>query len=497
MVKIGFSEKNIAQLDILIVPVLLSGKSSGKLPVEIAKKLSQRISDKEFTGKSGETVSEFLDGINLPLKVLFVGLGELNKLTPEKAKVAGAQTKEALPNPKNKIIGLITDKKILSDELFAKFVEGLLLKNYVDNRYKTGENKTELDNQIFNRLVIVGDVKPSLKTVLIRLNKLIEAIFLTRDLVSTPSADMKPHDLADVAEKLAKQYKNLQVKILNRVAIEKAGLKLLSAVNRGSHHEARLIIMKLNPDRREKPIILIGKGITFDSGGYNLKPSTGMETMHTDMAGAAAVIGAIKALAELNCKKPVIGIIPATENLVSGNSYKPADIIKSYNGLTVEIANTDAEGRLILADAIAYSAQFKPQAIIDLATLTGACIVALGERYAGLFSDDEKLVEKIKTASAVSGDKVWQLPLDEGFKESVKSKVADIANLAKKLDRLAGASTGAAFLSYFVPDKTPWAHLDIAGPSYQTHELEPWNPAASPATGFGVALLVEIIQNYL
>ncbi|MBU1092601.1 leucyl aminopeptidase [Patescibacteria group bacterium] len=496
MIKFTITPK-IQPVDVLIIPIPADKRYLPSIIPEIKPLLANTQDD--FNAKFGEIHLESLGLDQLPIKILLVGLGDPAILTIDKMKTLGAKTKDTLLTPATKKIGILFDDKIISLELFLKFIEGMSLKNYLDLRYKNKEETTILAKQSLNELLIINPKKNDLKKPLDQLNKMIDATFLVRNLVTTPSADLKPHDLAKVASNLAKQYTNLQVNVLNKADITKAGLNLLLAVNRGSHHEARLIIMKLNMQRGKNPIVLVGKGITFDSGGYNLKPSAGgyLEIMHTDMAGAATVIGTIKALAELGCRQPVIAIIPATENLISGNSYKPADVIKSYSGLTVEIANTDAEGRLILADAMAYAVkQFQPSTIIDVATLTGACIVALGERYAGLFGNDDNLLNKVKTASKISGDKVWPLPLDEVFIEKMKSKFADISNLAAGMDRLAGASTAAAFLSYFVPKTIPWAHLDIAGPAYQSHDTELWNSTSVPASGFGVALLVELIQRF-
>jgi leucyl aminopeptidase len=253
--------------------------------------------------------------------------------------------------------------------------------------------------------------------------------------------------------------------------------------------------MTLNAAVPGQPIVLIGKGVTFDSGGYNIKPTGHIETMHTDMAGAAAVLGTMQSLAILGEKKKVIAIIPSTENLISGDAYKPSDILTSMSGKTVEIGNTDAEGRLILADAVTYAKKyFDPKVIFDLATLTGACMVALGERYAGILSNEPRLIKNLEQASQDSGDKVWHLPLDTTFMDKMKSRIADLSNTAHGSPG-AGASTGAAFIGHFA-EKTPWAHIDIAGPSHQQKDIEAWNPSTG-ATGFGVALMTTLVQKYL
>jgi len=475
-IKTGADSQNI-----LIVPVFAkTDKLTGRL--------SEIVEHGEFEARLGETYSDIANG----QKLVWVGLGEKNKLTPELAKMAGGKTWSSLGQIGDRSVGLVIDKAIKSS-LALSLIEGLLLRNYADLRYKTGEESAKTHNRLLTSLNIIGEVDAAFKKELQELIKIVEATHYARDLVMTPSADQRPEDLANEAAKLAHTYNNVTFEALSKKELQEQGLNLLLAVNRGSAYEPRLIVLQLNHDKKDKPIVLVGKGITFDSGGYNIKPSDSfLEVMHTDMAGAATVLATIKALAELGCKKKVIGIIPATENLVSGDAYKPADIIRSYAGLTVEIKNTDAEGRLILADALSYAIKnFDPNYVVDLATLTGACIVALGFRYAGLFSNNSDLQKKIRTASIDSGEKVWALPLDDTFKDQMKSPVADLANLGNA-GRFAGASTGAAFLAHFVGE-TPWAHIDIAGPSFQSKETESWNPPTY-ATGFGVELLVKLIQ---
>lgn len=488
MANINFSKTGAEERQILIVPVFQGVERISELPAAVSDKLKARLAHEDFQGKVGEHVSDLTPG----QKIVFVGLGEKIKLTPEQAKIAGAKALTALGNPLGKSVGLFIEKN-LKPATALKIIEGLLLKNYLDSRYKTGEELEKAQKKLIYNLTVIGQFDAAFKKEVAGLQKIVEATHYARDLVSAPPTDMKPEDLANEAIKLAQTYSNITCQVLSKKEIAAEGLGLLSAVNRGSAHEPKLIIIQLNPAKNEKPIVLIGKGLTFDSGGYNLKTSGGIETMHTDMAGGATVLGTIKALAALGVKKKVIGVIPATENLISGEAYKPSDIIKSYSGKTVEIRNTDAEGRLILADALAYAEKnFKPALMIDLATLTGACRVALGERYAGVFSRHPEVTKKLEQASRLSGEKIWYLPLDELHSEQLKSKVADIANISEP-SRLMGASSGAAFLSYFVNEETPWAHLDIAGPSCQSVELEAWNPP-SGATGYGVSLLVWLVQ---
>jgi len=478
IVKTGADSQNI-----LLVPVFAKANKS-------TSRLAEIIDQGEFEANLGEIYSDVAAG----QKLIYVGLGERAKLNPELSKTCGGKIWSSLGSIGDKSVGLILDKN-LKPALALSLIEGLLLRNYMDLRYKTGEEAEKSKKKLLNSLTVIGETDASFKKELQELTKIVAAVHYARDLVMAPSADLRPEDLANEAAKLAHTYNNVTFEALTKKELQEQDLNLLLAVNRGSAYEPRLIVLQLNHDKKDKPVILVGKGVTFDSGGYNLKPSDGfLEVMHTDMAGAATVLATIKALAELGSKKKVIAIIPATENLVSGDAYKPADIIRSYSGKTVEIKNTDAEGRLILADALSYAIKnFDPRYVVDLATLTGACIVALGFRYAGLFSNNLDLQKQIKSASADSNEKVWALPLDDSFKDQMKSPVADLSNLGSA-GRYAGASTGAAFLAHFVGE-TPWAHLDIAGPAFQSKETEAWNPPTY-ATGFGVKLLVNLIREY-
>lgn len=267
---------------------------------------------------------------------------------------------------------------------------------------------------------------------------------------------------------------------------------LLLAVNRGSKIPPQLVVLKYNGNPKSKKYFaVVGKGITFDSGGMNLKPSGHMETMRMDMSGAAAALYTIKTVADLQLKKNVYAVIPLTENLISNSAYRPGDVFKSYSGKTVEIGNTDAEGRLILADALSFTEdKLNPDYIIDMATLTGACLIALGETVAALLSTDEKLAEMIKNASDKTGDKIWQLPLYDEFAENMKSDIADIKNISS--DRNAGTIMGAIFLKNFIKD-TKWAHIDIAGTAWYS---KPRGYRPKNATGYGVRLVTEVIKNW-
>lgn len=320
------------------------------------------------------------------------------------------------------------------------------------------------------------------------------AAIVARDLVNTPSTHMTPRTLAAKAKEIAAGSKAVTVNVLGAAEIQRLGMEAYAAVGRGSDEPPQFIHLTYRPQGQgSKPapkVVLIGKGLTFDSGGYSLKTAEGMETMKMDMAGAAAVLGVFSALAAWQPRVEVHGIIAACENLVSGRAMKPGDIVRAKNGKTIEILNTDAEGRLTLADALSYAVDLKPDAIIDLATLTGACVVALGEEVAGLFSNTEPLAQALMDATRLSGEPLWRMPLRPEYRELLKGEIADLNNIGSK-GRAAGAITAALFLQEFVGTAS-WAHLDIAGPAYAEKQALSYIPAGG--TGFGVRTLLHYLE---
>lgn len=314
-----------------------------------------------------------------------------------------------------------------------------------------------------------------------------KSINFTRELGNLPPIHMTPKYLAAKAIELGKKYPAVKVRVMGESEIVEQGMGGLHAVSLGSEHEPQFIIMEYFNDPENKDVyVWAGKGITFDSGGISIKPADKMDEMKFDMLGAGAVIGAMRALAELKLKINVVGLIPATENMSGHKAYRPGDIVRARNGKTIEILNTDAEGRVILADALSFAQDYKPKFVIDLATLTGACVVALGEQYAGLFTRDESFASLFKSISDTTGEKIWRLPLDDNFKNMMKSKVADVKNISET--RYGGASSGAGFLEHFTD--YPWAHLDIAGVAWSGDQPHLY----TGATGYGVQLLIELAK---
>jgi leucyl aminopeptidase len=294
--------------------------------------------------------------------------------------------------------------------------------------------------------------------------------------------------LAEKARQIAKDH-SMEIQVLEVSEAEAMGMGAFAAVARGSQEPGKFIVLEYNKGKELDTIALVGKGITFDSGGISIKPSEHMERMKDDMSGAAAVLATLQAASQLQIPLHLVGIIPATENLPSGKAYKPGDVLKTLSGQTVEVISTDAEGRLILSDALTYSLRYKPKAIIDLATLTGACVIALGDYVMGLFGNDEALLKRIEEASSKSGEKAWRFPLWDEYFEYIKSDVADFRNVGT---RAAGAIIGGIFLSKFV-EKTPWVHVDIAGPAFIGKERS-YIPKGG--TGVGVRLLVQMLRDW-
>jgi len=375
------------------------------------------------------------------------------------------------------------------DQIAQAVVEGVFLGLYRFTTFKTVEKDKDKG---LKRFIIVDDRVDALRTIKSSVNAAeitARAVCFVRDMVSMPGNEMTPTDMVNKAKEIA-AGKNVKLKVINVAGMKKLGMSALLGVAKGSAEPAKFIILEYHGAKMtDPPIAIVGKGLTFDSGGISIKPADKMDEMKSDMAGGAAVMGAIKAASELRLKVNVVAIIPATENLPGGRAYKPGDILKSLSGQTIEVLSTDAEGRLILADALTYAGRYAPAAIIDLATLTGACVIALGEHVIGMMGNDNPLKQKIQRTAEATGERVWELPLWEDYHELVKSDVADYKNTG---GRPGGAITAAVFLSKFVGN-IPWVHLDIAGPAWLTKD-RPYIPKG--ASGAGVRLLVHFLKNW-
>ena len=370
------------------------------------------------------------------------------------------------------------------DNFLSHFLHGIKLRSYEFNKYKTKK-----ETRIININVVGNKNKPSFQTQL-KFKALEEGAFYARDLVSEPGNILHPDEYAKRLSLLRKD--GLKVNIFDEKKLKKLGMYSLLGVGMGSVRGSYLVTMEWNGlKNNSKPLAFVGKGVTFDTGGYSLKPPKFMEDMTYDMAGSAAVVGLMKSLALRKAKINAVGVVGLVENMVSGVAQRPGDIVKSYSGKTIEVLNTDAEGRLVLADALTYTEKkFKPQFIVDLATLTGAIIVSLGSEYAGLFSNDDKLSKRLLNAGKAVEEKLWRMPLHKNYDKLINSKNADMQNI--NYVGGAGSTTAAQFLQRFILNKTPWAHLDIAGMAFSKYG---GSLNSSGATGFGVRLLNQLIED--
>lgn len=449
--------------------------------------ISQLIKQGDIKGKLNEITLVHSLGKLPASRVVVTGLGKKPELTINKVRGAVAETCRWLRQKGVSSIASVAQGAGIdgiNEESAAQAVtEGALLGLYAFRRYIT---KKENDFGEIKQLRIVGREKPRLEQAINRGRIMAEAANWARDLVNEPANYMTPSQMAEAARQLAKSY-GLKVEVLEREQMVEAGMGALLGVAQGSQQPPKFIILSYKgSDTDEIDIALVGKGITFDSGGISIKPSEGMTDMKGDMAGGAAVMATLIAIAQLKTKINVMAVVPATENMPSGSALKPGDILTAMNGKTIEVLNTDAEGRLILADALSYARKLGAKSIIDVATLTGACMVALGPLCTGAFSNNQELADQIITAGNEAGELIWQLPMYDEYKEQLKSDVADIKNIG---NRYGGAITGAIFLAEFI-DNTPWVHLDIAGPKESDKDK---GYLVKGATGVPVRTLVNLI----
>ena len=462
----------------------LDYKSNGLIADIIAKG--------DFTGQKNQVCVLYTCGCLPVRRIVTVGLGKRETFSLDRLRGAFAKAAQKIRDLNVKEFSTAIDFGITNSsisQLTEAVVEGVMLGLYQYTFYKTKERDRIRE---VSELSILNSERNSLNSIKIAANTaeiVTKAVCYARDIVSAPANEMTPADLAQQAKKCARGAK-INCRIIEAEAIKKIGMSALLAVGSGSSISPRLIVMEYRGGKTKQPsVALIGKGLTFDSGGISIKPSDKMDQMKTDMAGGAAVIAAIRAAAELKLPVNIVGLVPAAENLPSGKAYRPGDILKSLSGQTIEIITTDAEGRLILADALTYAGRYKPAVIIDLATLTGACVIALGEHVIGMMGNDAELKEKIRAAAEYTAERVWELPLWEEYDEMIKSDTADYKNSG---GRWGGAITAAAFLEKFVGDHH-WVHLDIAGPAWLTSEM-PYIPKG--ASGVGVRLLIHFLREW-
>lgn len=366
--------------------------------------------------------------------------------------------------------------------MIQTMIEGIHLGNYTFDKYKSEKKKEQLLN-----INLHYNEPAKIKSVIESVNKLMEAVHFTRDLVNEPSITLTPQEFAKRTKSELTKHK-VKVTVLDKKELQKRKMNAILSVGNASVHDPLMMVLNYKPEKSKKKIALVGKGVTFDSGGLSIKPTAGMLEMKADMAGGALVVGTIQAAAMLKLPVELIGVVPCVENMIGGASYKPGDVIVASSGKSIEVKDTDAEGRIILADALHFASQQKPDEIIDFATLTGAIAVALGVIIAGLFTKNDEIAEKLTESGNKTFERMWRMPFWNDYRTMIKSEIADVSNLGP---RWGGAITAGKFLEHFVDEKIPWAHLDIAGPSIK-HEFN--NYTKNYDTGYGVRLMIEYLS---
>ena len=485
--KVNFVPKLTEKKEIL---ALVADKKSildfKELDKNTLNKIQHAISNEDFNFNKFSSFEIINDKNTSFSKIILISPGEKSSIQGNDFAIIGGKINQISSKSNKKIVSILVAKEFSTDDNLIQIGFGATLNTYKFDKYKT---KKKAKKQI-NEVKIISNNASKLKNKLKNKNSVAEGIFLARDLVNEPSNVLNPEAYAKRIKELSKF--GLKVEILNEAKMKRLGMWSLLGVGRGSQYESQLVIIRWegNKSKKTKPLCFVGKGVCFDTGGISLKPGNKMEEMIGDMGGSAAVVGLMKTLALRKAKVNVIGVVGLVENMPDGTAQKPGDIVKSMSGQTIEIQNTDAEGRLVLADALWYAQdKYKPEIMIDLATLTGAIVMSLGNKMAGIFSNNDDLSDKLLEAGRVSGDNVWRLPLSESYDKMINSQFADMKNIGMGG---AGSITAAQFLKRFV-NKVPWVHIDIAGTATG---MEKSSINTSWASGFGVNLLDTLISKF-
>lgn len=479
----------------LVVPFFheYEKKVSSLYGSELTALVKQGLKAKEFTGKTFETLFYTVESKTLPQKVEFLGCGKAEEFNASLAREIGGIINDLTKAKKKQSVTILLTPELA---LYTQeLTEGLFLRNYRVAKYKTGEDDETEKKKELKTAILVTQKPEQIKKAIERATIIADATNVAKDLINGPANMIDASYFEKIAKKLEADY-GYKLTVLRKNNLEKLGWGGLLMVNQGSPKPPLCLIIEHNGGKKgAKPIIIVGKGIIFDTGGYNLKPTKSIEDMNMDKAGASSVIGIFSALKELDIKQNVIGIIPLTENSIGGEAAFPSNIITMLNGKTVEIRSTDAEGRMILADALTYGAERDPKYMIDIATLTGAVIYALGDRYSAMFTNNKELKERLLKAGEDASDNLWEMPLHKEHKEKMKSHIADLRNIDDGSAHLAGSSKGAAFLSYFIHDKKgadkAWAHIDIGATAYT---VDPRKYEQRGGTGVGVRMLIKFLE---
>ena len=491
--KIAFEKSSLTKntSDVVALFVHQDMKLFSSEVLSIGRKLGVRVPAAElsdFTGKGGETHVLYARRGGKVRRIILTGLGERSKLSLERYRRSSAAAAKRARSLKAETLAMfIPPAAVDYQAAVSAFAEGAILALYKYDKYISKKPDAPPSLQ---SITLCTDDAAKLKAgsqAAERAEIICDGTYLARDLANAPGNEIYPETLAEAARLTAKRC-GFNATILDEREIKELGMGGVLGVSQGSIHPPRFIILEYG-DTNRSPVVLIGKGVTFDSGGISIKPSAGMAEMKMDMSGAAAVIGTFEAVARLKLPVHVVGLVPGVENMPSGSSIRPGDIIRHYNGKTSEIDNTDAEGRLILADALAYAEQYKPSAVIDLATLTGAVVVALGHHATGMLGNDDALMKKLSLAGETTHERVWQLPMFDEYEKLIESDVADVKNTG---GRWAGAISGAWFLKKFI-GSYKWVHLDIAGTAILEENGEYTQKGAS---GVGVRLLTEFLRRW-
>lgn len=479
--------------------VEMPGGATGAVDQAMGGAIREAIAQGDLRGKKGEALVLYTRGVLPARRVLVVGLGPRDRFSlqgvREAAAVAAKKARELGVRSFSSIVHGAGAGGFPLEAAAQAVVEGTMLGLYRYRELKS-EPPERPDPERFTLVQFDAARLPEVEAG-VRVGQIVaEAVCLARDLINRPANYATPTDLARLAVQIADEFEAMRCQVLSQEDAAQLGMGAFLGVAQGSDQPPAFIVMEHNPGREDlDTIVLVGKGITFDSGGISLKPSEKMDRMRGDMGGAAAVLATMRAIGRLALPLHVVGLVPATENMPGGRAYKPGDVLRAMNGKTIEVLSTDAEGRLILADALAYAARFQPKAIVDLATLTGACVVALGQGVAaGLFSSDDGLRARLCAASEASGERIWPMPLYDEYLEAIESLTADLANVA---GREGGVGTSAVFLQQFTGGY-PWAHLDIAGMVFEERPDTPKRPPhlQKGGTGFGVRLLVQFLRDW-
>jgi leucyl aminopeptidase len=486
--QIRFADSRPAGDFALVIPVAGKDRSSLAHLGASQQPVAAALDRSRFEGEGASASEQFIDDNGTVRRVLVVGTGAGTAAGDAAEKLGGTAAARLQMSGEKKAVIDLTGLNY-DAEAAAKVGLGAALRSWRYDRYRTRLK----DNQkaTLDEIVIVGGGSGAAKRYEQRWSPVVEGVSLTRELVTEPANIIYPESFVERVRASLKDS-GIEVEVLDRAAMEKLGMGALLGVAQGSVREARLLVLKWNGGGKGEPTAFVGKGVTFDTGGISIKPAAGMEAMKWDMGGAGAVAGALKALGLRKAKANIVGICGLVENMPGGNAQRPGDVVTTMSGQTVEVINTDAEGRLVLADAIAYvQRNFKPSTIIDLATLTGAILISLGHEWGGLFSNDEDLAGKLLRAGEESGDQLWRMPLAESFDRLIDSPIADMKNVGP---REGGSITAAQFIQRFVENGVKWAHVDMAGKAWSDKAASTYDKGA---TGFGVRLLDQYVADVL